>query len=84
MKLKGKIAIITGAGRGIGRCIARRLAKRKVILAITSRTEIELQNAYEELNKLTEVFYMPVDIRREKEVNHSPETLMPLIRTAGA
>ena len=68
MKLKGKVAIITGGGRGIGRCIARKLAKREVTLAITSRTESQLVEVYNELNKFTEIFYKSLDIRKEKEV----------------
>lgn len=40
--LKGKIALITGAGKGLGKAIALELAKEGVHLAILSRTESDL------------------------------------------
>jgi len=68
MNIKGKVAVITGAGRGMGRCIATRLAKKGVKLAIFSRTEQQLKDVYNELSKFTDVYYKKLDIRNEKEV----------------
>lgn len=42
MDLTGKIIIITGAGRGIGRTIARHLVSQGAQVALCSRTESEL------------------------------------------
>ena len=42
-QLAGKIAVITGAGRGIGRRTAVRLAQMKVKTALVSRTETQLR-----------------------------------------
>ena len=49
--LKGKIAIITGAGKGIGRAIAIALAREGVHTALLARTEPDLQQLAEELKQ---------------------------------
>lgn len=44
------VALVTGAGRGIGRAIAARLARRGMRLILTSRTKDELERVREELS----------------------------------
>jgi len=41
--LQGKVAVVTGGGRGIGRGIAKALAGAGAEVALISRTEEELQ-----------------------------------------
>jgi NAD(P)-dependent dehydrogenase (short-subunit alcohol dehydrogenase family) len=41
-RLSGKVALITGAGRGIGRGIALRFAQEGARLALVARTESEI------------------------------------------
>lgn len=50
--LKGKVAIVTGGSRGIGRCIAIRLAERGADVAIGYRFgETEAKNVIEEITE---------------------------------
>jgi NAD(P)-dependent dehydrogenase (short-subunit alcohol dehydrogenase family) len=48
-KLLGRVALITGASRGIGRAIARGYAKEGAVIAITARTEGDLRSLVEEV-----------------------------------
>src|SRR4051794_15441791 len=43
--LKHRIALVTGAGRGIGRAIALALAQAGARVALTARTEFEVEDA---------------------------------------
>jgi len=50
--LQGKIALVTGAGKGIGRAVAIALANEGVNVGLVARTEKDLQNVAEELKAL--------------------------------
>ena len=39
MNLEGEIALVTGASRGIGQCIARKLAAQKALVVGTATTQ---------------------------------------------
>lgn len=62
MKLKDKVAIITGGSKGIGYGIAEEYLKEGAKITICSRNEEEGRKAQEELSKLGEVLYVQTDV----------------------
>jgi NAD(P)-dependent dehydrogenase (short-subunit alcohol dehydrogenase family) len=49
MLLAGKTAVVTGAGRGIGRAIANRFASEGAAIVVTARTEPEIRQVADEI-----------------------------------
>jgi meso-butanediol dehydrogenase/(S,S)-butanediol dehydrogenase/diacetyl reductase len=69
VKLAGIIAIVTGAGRGIGRGIALTFAREGADVAIASRTGLELETLAEEIRALgRRVLVQPTDVTQEDQV----------------
>jgi 3-oxoacyl-[acyl-carrier protein] reductase len=52
MKFESKVAIVTGAGRGIGQAIASRLANDGARVACVSRTEANANNVADQINAI--------------------------------
>ena len=63
-RLKGRIALITGASRGIGRAVALRLAREGAHLILTARTQGALEEVDDEIQELTgeSATLVPVDL----------------------
>ena len=69
-ELDGKIALITGAGRGIGRAIALAYAKEGAGLSLAARSGSELEETAEECRKLgSEILIVPTDITGPRQVD---------------
>jgi NADP-dependent 3-hydroxy acid dehydrogenase YdfG len=67
--LAGQVAVVTGAGRGIGRAVARALAVEGASVVLASRTRAELATAAEDVRAAgAEALAVPTDLRDEREV----------------
>ncbi|HXV99392.1 MAG TPA: SDR family NAD(P)-dependent oxidoreductase [Anaerolineae bacterium] len=78
MQLKGKVALITGAGSGIGAAAARLLAKEGAKVAALSRSEEEVAKVVAEIrDSAGEALATPADISQ-------PEQLQRVIERIGA
>ncbi|MDP4282944.1 MAG: 3-ketoacyl-ACP reductase [Bacteroidota bacterium] len=74
--LKGKIALVTGAGKGIGRAVAIALAKEGVNVCLIARTEKDLQNVSKEIQALgVKAFFAIADVSDIESVNKAVEKL---------
>ena len=77
MNLKGKNAIITGGGSGLGKAVAIALANEGVNIGITGRNEENLKNTTEEIKKLgVNASYSVFSIDDEKAVKTGIDTLV--------
>jgi NAD(P)-dependent dehydrogenase (short-subunit alcohol dehydrogenase family) len=70
MELKGKIALITGGTKGIGRAIAEALAREGMDICISARKEDEIERAVAEIGDLGDIKVTGVasDVRDYDEV----------------
>lgn len=67
--LSGKIALVTGASRGLGQHFAVELARAGADVAITSRTLASLDNTAEQITALgRQVFPTVLDVREESSI----------------
>ena len=76
MKLKGKVAIVTGASRGIGKAIALALAREGVSVVVAARSETEgllpgtIHKTVEEIHALgSDAMAIRTNVTQEEEVN---------------
>ncbi|OIQ22135.1 MAG: 3-ketoacyl-ACP reductase [Flavobacterium sp. MedPE-SWcel] len=70
--LKGKNALITGAGKGIGKAVALALASEGVNIALLSRTKSSLEEVATEVEKLgVKSFIVTADVSDINSVNEA-------------
>ena len=73
-RLEGRVALITGAARGIGKAFAPRYLAEGAKVIIIGRTESKLLEAQDELGSGIEI--MVCDITIESQVTNLYETIM--------
>jgi len=72
--LEGKVAIVTGAGRGIGKGIALALAEACADTVAVARTEEEINEVAKEIREMgRESLSIPTDITKEDQVQKMVE-----------
>jgi NAD(P)-dependent dehydrogenase (short-subunit alcohol dehydrogenase family) len=72
--LEGKVAIVTGAGRGIGKGIALALAEAGADIVAVSRTERDINEVAKEIKQLgRRCLPVPTDITKEDQVQRMVE-----------
>ena len=80
MQIKGKVALVTGAGQGIGRAIALRLAKDGADIAIVDLKQQQMSAVAEEVKKVgrkATTFKADVTVRKDvfAAVDHAEKEL---------
>ena len=68
MRLKGKTAIITGGGEGIGKATALLFCKEGAKVGITGRTKKKLDEVVKEAKGSGEIIALPGDVAKEDQV----------------
>lgn len=72
MSLEGRTAIVTGAGRGIGRAIAETLARQGCQLVLAARDQVSIEQAAREISQScgTPAVAVPTDVTDPESVKN--------------
>jgi dehydrogenase/reductase SDR family protein 4 len=68
-RLDGRVALVTGASRGIGASTARKLSELGASVAVTARTETALQEVAASLDSGAGSLAVPADIARAEDLD---------------
>ena len=80
-QLEGKVALVTGASRGIGRATALALGREGADVVITARSQPQLEELVGELEALgVRAMAVSGDARREKDIERLKEEALVAFR----
>src|SRR5262245_44094597 len=72
ISIEGKVAVVTGAGRGIGRAIAIELGKIGATVALAARSRPELESTAKVIGARASI--IPTDMRNRDDVHKLLDT----------
>ena len=82
MEFEGKVALVTGAGKGIGKAIATKFVKEGALLCINDIVLDDAEKTSEELKKIGgKAFAIQADISKEEDVKKMFDSLFKLFGT---
>jgi len=76
--IQEKVALVTGASRGIGKAVALGLAAEGYKIALVSRSENELSNLANEISSITEASIYAIDVAEEKLISATVKSVLNL------
>lgn len=82
MKLKSKVAIVTGAGQGIGKAIALELAKEGAKVVVSDINQEHIDEAVKEIKKLgSDAIGIKADVSNSSEVGNMVKKTLEQFKT---
>jgi 3-oxoacyl-[acyl-carrier protein] reductase len=77
MRLQGKVAVVTGAGSGMGRAIARRLAEEGAIIVVADINEASMNTTVKELtDRGAKAIGVKMDVAEREEAQQSMQGIV--------
>jgi NAD(P)-dependent dehydrogenase (short-subunit alcohol dehydrogenase family) len=76
MEMKGKVAVITGAGRGIGRALAIEFARHGASVVCCARTETDLNETASIIGQEDRCVAVPMDVSDKAQVQRMVDLTM--------